>query len=79
MVFNFIDTSLLLKYSLIFMVILKLCLLEDVFGQEEYATSEFVFRENTVDWPIDVPYEIPVRAIRFGVRSVSQSPYSVIK
>ena len=56
----------LLKYSLIFIFILRLCLLEEVFGQEEYATREFVFGENTVDWPIDVPYEIPVRAIRFG-------------
>ena len=56
----------LLKYSLIFMVILKLCLLEDVFGQEEYVSGGFVFEEITVDWPIDVPYEIPVRAIRFG-------------
>ena len=57
----------LLKYSLIFLVIIGFSLPNNVFGQEEgRAIDGFIIEESAIDWPTDIPEELAVRAVRFG-------------
>lgn len=57
----------MLKYSLIFLVIISFSLPNNAFGQEEgRAIDGFIIEESAIDWPTDIPEELAVRAVRFG-------------